>query len=85
MNKIPCGKTIGHGEYCCEGWLCGACESARSQETLLKESYSTLLWLYRRLPRGYANPPHVDIVVRKLAKEIGTDCEEFIAERSENY
>lgn len=51
----------------------------------LVELYSAILWLYRRLPRGYANPPHVDIVVRKLAKELGTNPEEFIAERVENY
>lgn len=48
------------------------------------EVYSTLLWLYRRLPHIYANPPHVDVVLRKLAKEIGTDAEEFINERKGN-
>jgi hypothetical protein len=24
--QIPCGKTMGHGERCCEGYLCDQCE-----------------------------------------------------------
>lgn len=48
---------------------------------LMNELYSTLLWLYRRLPQGYANPPHIDAVVRKLASVVGEDAEEFISER----
>ena len=24
---IPCGKTLGHGESCCEGYLCDGCDA----------------------------------------------------------
>ena len=26
MNKIPCGRVLGHGESCCDGHLCDTCE-----------------------------------------------------------
>lgn len=48
-----------------------------------KELYSTILWLYRRLPKAYANPPHVDIVVLKLAQMLGENAGEIIAERKD--
>lgn len=32
---IPCGKTLGHGESCCEGRLCEQCEYIKLLEKLL--------------------------------------------------
>ena len=26
MSIMACGKTLGHGESCVEGWLCESCE-----------------------------------------------------------
>ena len=34
---MSCGKTIGHGETCQEGWLCDACERIEKLEKLLDE------------------------------------------------
>lgn len=31
--KTPCGRTTGHGDYCGEGYLCGACEEIRRLRT----------------------------------------------------
>lgn len=25
MSRIPCRKTLGHGESCCDGYLCDSC------------------------------------------------------------
>lgn len=47
----------------------------------LKEVYNTLLWLYRRLPQAYANPPHIDTMVKRVAKVVGEDPQEFLDER----
>lgn len=49
----------------------------------MKELYNTIAWLYRRLPKGYANPPHVDAVVTKLAQMVGEDASFVINERKE--
>lgn len=48
---------------------------------LVKELYNTLLWLYRRLPQAYANPPHIDAMVKRVAKVIGENPQEFLDER----
>jgi hypothetical protein len=32
---IPCGKVMGHGERCSDGWLCGDC---RDTQKLLEEN-----------------------------------------------
>lgn len=29
--KIPCGRVIGHGESCCEGYLCKNCLESRNE------------------------------------------------------
>lgn len=33
--KVPCGRVLGHGEYCTEGYLCGGC---RAVESLVAEN-----------------------------------------------
>lgn len=67
--------------------LQGTKEAAKQRvkdgRAFMKELYNTILWLYRRLPRGYANPSHIDAVVRKLASVVGEDAEEFINERKD--
>lgn len=45
------------------------------------EVASVLLWLYRRLPRGYGRMPFVDLVIQKLAKGAGIDVSELLGER----
>lgn len=56
-----------------------------AQEALGKakvaEVVSVLLWLYRRLPRGYGRMPFVDLVIKKLAKGAGIDVTELLGER----
>lgn len=32
MSKTPCGRTIGHGQFCVEGYLCEQCEEVRRLE-----------------------------------------------------
>ncbi len=39
MSDIPCGKTLGYGETCCEGHLCDSC----SELTTLRELNSDLM------------------------------------------
>jgi hypothetical protein len=48
------------------------------------EVVSVLLWLYRRLPRGYGQMPFVDLVIKKLARGAGIDVAELLRERSDN-
>lgn len=41
MNKIPCGRTLGHGESCCEGHLCDGCQriaELEAENQALKEA-----------------------------------------------
>jgi hypothetical protein len=48
------------------------------------EAVSVMLWLYRRLPRTYGRPPHVETPIIALAKAAGVDMEdvtESFAER----
>ncbi|MDY0961772.1 hypothetical protein [Massilia sp. CFBP9026] len=56
-----------------------------AQEALGKakvaEVLSVLLWLYRRLPRGYGRMPFVDLVIEKLSKGAGIDVGELLRER----
>lgn len=42
---------------------------------------SVALWLYRRLPRCYGRPPHVEGPIKALARRVGTDVAECLAER----
>ncbi|KKK92810.1 hypothetical protein LCGC14_2699210 [marine sediment metagenome] len=30
MSNIPCGRTLGHGENCCDGHLCDSCREIES-------------------------------------------------------
>ena len=47
------------------------------------EVLSVMLWLYRRLSRGYSRPPHIEAVIERLARETGTNVAEFFAERDQ--
>jgi hypothetical protein len=40
-----------------------------------------MLWLYRRLPRGYGRPPAVERSINALAQKTGVEVAEFLAER----
>ena len=35
MSKVPCGMTLGHGERCVAGHLCGGCEEITRLRTAL--------------------------------------------------
>lgn len=48
---------------------------------LLEDAYSTMLWLYRRLPKAYQGVPHVNQVIKATARAIGSDPSAFLAER----
>ena len=39
----------------------------------LADILNTTLWLYRRLPQAYGNPPFVDQAILKMAKRLGLD------------
>ena len=42
---------------------------------------SVALWLYRRLPRCYGRPSHVEGPIKALARRVGTDVADCLAER----
>jgi hypothetical protein len=42
---------------------------------------SIMLWLYRRLPRAYGRPPHVEAPIAVLAKAAGIDVADSFSER----
>jgi hypothetical protein len=42
---------------------------------------SVALWLYRRLSPGYGRPPHVEGPIKALARRVGTDVADCLAER----
>lgn len=52
-----------------------------SQQEHDKESLSVILWLLRRLPRTYENPPHIVGEVLRLSKLTGIDCVDVLNER----
>lgn len=61
-----------------------ALPSGQTQEVgaeLAEKALSTLLWLYRRLPRGYGRPPTVEGPILALAKHTGIDVTDCLAER----
>lgn len=39
----------------------------------LADVLNTTLWLYRRLPQAYGNPPFVDQAILKMAERLGLD------------
>lgn len=45
------------------------------------EMLSVMLWLYRRLPRCYGRPPHIEHPIKALAKVAGIDVDACLAER----
>lgn len=56
-----------------------------SEQTLnnngASECLSVMLWLYRRLPRAYERPPHIEWPISQLAKKLGVDVTQDFAER----
>jgi len=45
MSKAPCGMTLGHGERCVAGHLCGGCEEiTRLRDALLHMRGYLKLW-----------------------------------------
>lgn len=55
----------------------GAGAAAEDADTL-----NVMLWLLRRLPRAYENPPFVVQTVQRLAEGTGTDVSECLNERA---
>ena len=57
-------------------------QSSQSEATTASAgTLSVMLWLYRRLPRCYGRPPHIEVVVERLARHTGTDVADYLAER----
>lgn len=59
--------------------LANAYEAAQLEHD--KETLSIILWLLRRLPRAYENPPHIVGEVLRLSKLTGIDCTDVLNER----
>jgi hypothetical protein len=54
---------------------------AQEQNGSVEEVLSTLLWLYRRLPRGYGRPPQIEHPIQRLAVKVGINVDKDLAER----
>ncbi len=39
--KIPCGKVLGHGEYCSKDYLCDQCEFINKLEQSVQRQFQT--------------------------------------------
>lgn len=48
------------------------------------DALSALLWLYRRLPRGYGRQEHIEHPIKALAAQTGTDVAADLAERGQH-
>lgn len=59
-------------------------EDAREQQPDDADNLSVMLWLLRRLPRAYGNPPFVEQAINRLAKRTGTDVADSFAERNDS-
>jgi hypothetical protein len=44
MTRIPCGRTLGHGERCCEGHLCDQCEERTKLRKKLRRGEMKTIW-----------------------------------------
>lgn len=55
--------------------------SAALTKVIALDTLSAMLWLYRRLPRGYGRPPHIDVVIERLARQTDTDVAGCLTER----
>lgn len=62
----------------------GAAQASHAgADTELADVLNTTLWLYRRLPQAYGNPPFVDKAILKMAERLGLDdVPEAIKERA---
>lgn len=48
-----------------------------------QDALTTMLWLYRRLPRAYGRSPLSERSIRWMAQRVGEEVEPFFAEREE--
>lgn len=86
----PLTKDEGTYEHAVTRWAFVAYKAGRKEAAIervhkgrlfMQEIYCVMLWLYRRLPRAYANPPHVDVIIKRLGAAVGENPDEFLAER----
>lgn len=55
--KVPCGRTVGHGDRCSSGWLCDACSEIEKLRGVIRSSLRIdTLWL----PGGEVAEEHAD-------------------------
>ena len=47
---IPCGRVLGHGLACCEGYMCSQCEYILQLEAALDEMREALAGVVGKLP-----------------------------------
>lgn len=52
-----------------------------TQPVYLPDALNSLLWLYRRLPKGYGSVPHIDNTALALSRATGVDVGQFLNER----
>jgi Lar family restriction alleviation protein len=55
--------------------------SAALTKVIALDTLSAMLWLYRRLPRGYGRQTHIEVVIERLARQTDTDVAGCLAER----
>src|SRR3990172_7390809 len=53
-------------------------DAAPADSALLDDALSTVLWLQRRMPRGYGLLPFVQRTIEALAVRTGVDVSEFL-------
>lgn len=73
-------------DYAWHGWQARAAQAtaepvASVSRKVAVDALNVLLWLYRRLPREYERPPHVEQPIKALAASVKSDVIDFLAER----
>jgi hypothetical protein len=62
MSRVaPCGKTLGHGEACCEGWMCDACTYITGMEEVLSDVRALLHEVREFTDLIMGSPPSTEI------------------------
>ena len=49
---MSCGRTMGHGESCSEGWLCGSCqavEQLHARVAELEAQMNNIRYVYQKV------------------------------------
>jgi hypothetical protein len=57
----------------CAAIVAHATSAADAMDAELADVLNTTLWLYRRLPQAYGNPPFVDKAIMTMAERLGLD------------